>query len=161
MRRQFKTFGDGSLIEYGRGQFDAWCVFLSGPDLPRFAPRDAWYFADLQRLGDKHGRYRLYDDFVRIYDSTCAIPDAGLLALITGLAAGYGEDALQVDRLLSVVYAGMIAEENKTHAPLKKRIKRLGMYQCLIENMAAEDAANFSRHRDWKLIDKECLARGF
>ena len=32
----------------------------------------------------------------------------------------------------------MVAEENKKHAILKKRIKRLGMHQVLIEKKSAE-----------------------
>ena len=45
----------------------------------------------------------------------------------------------------TIIYAAMIAEENKANAILKKRIKRLGMYQVLIQNMKPEEAAQFSR----------------
>jgi len=161
MSRHLKTFRDGSQIAFGRGQFDDWCVYLTTPEQPRTAPRDAWYFAELKRLAAHHGAYRLYEDFVQIYERTTARVDASLLDYIGALSAGYGGDALEVDRLLSIVYAGMVAEENKRHAPLRKRIKRLGMYQSLIEGWSAEEAASFSRGKDWQQLDVECGLRGF
>ncbi len=161
MKRHFKTLSDGSLIEFDRGQFDDWCVYLTVPGAQRFAPRDAWYFEELQRLAQVHGAYRLYEDFVRIYERTGDQAHAGVLAWITGLSAAYGGDALQVDRLLTILYAGMVAEENKVRGPLGKRIKRLGIYQALIEGLPAEVAANYSRDVDARRLDRECALRGF
>ncbi len=161
MRRHFKTLSDGSLIEFDRGQFDDWCVYLTTPATPRFAPRDAWYFEALQKLAGKHGAWRLYEDFVRVYDRTGEEAHPGVLAWITGLSATYGDDALEVDRLLTILYAGMVAEENKVRGPLGKRIKRLGMYQSLIEGLPADIAANYSRDVDARRLDRECRMRGF
>lgn len=161
MSRHLKTFSDGSRIEFGRGQFDDWCVYLLRPGQPRTAPRDAWYFGELKRLAARHGAYRLYEDFVQIYDRTGAKVDESLMDYIGALSAGYGDDALEVDQLLSIVYAGMVAEENKRHAPLRKRVKRLGMYQSLIEGWDAELAAGFSRGKEWQALDAECGLRGF
>lgn len=55
----------------------------------------------------------------------------------------------------------MIAEENKDYAILKKRIKRLGMHQILIEKISPEKASNFSRGRNWRELDKICKEYGF
>lgn len=44
---------------------------------------------------------------------------------------------------LNVLYAGMIAEENKENAVLGKRIKRLGMHQVLPDEMPPETASVF------------------
>lgn len=161
MRRHFKTLSDGSLIEFDRGQFDDWCVYLTPPGASRFAPRDAWYFGELQALAARHGAYRLYEDFVRVYDRTSAQASPAVLAWITGLSAAYGEDALLVDQLFTILYAGMVAEENKVNGPLGRRIKRLGMYQALIEGMPASEAANYSRNIDARRLDGECRRRGF
>lgn len=161
MRRHFKTLADGSLIEFDRGQFDDWCVYLTLPGQARTPPRDAWYFGQLQHLAARHGAFRLYEDFVAVYERTQAQAHPGVLAWITGLSAAYGDDALDVDRLLTILYAGMVAEENKAEGPLGKRIKRLGMYQSLIEGLPAEEAAQYSRNVDAKRLDKECRARGF
>lgn len=161
MQRHFKTLSDGAVIEFDRGQFDDWCVYLSRPGQPRVAPRDVDYFAELQSLAQRHGAFAVYEDFVALYERTQAQPQPGVLAWITAVSAGYGKDALAMDRLLTILYAGMVAEENKAEGPLGKRIKRLGMYQSLIEWLPAEDAAQYSRRVDARRLDKECRARGF
>jgi hypothetical protein len=61
----------------------------------------------------------------------------------------------------NVLYAGMVAEENKEHALLKKRIKRLGMHQVLLENMEPEKAALFSKGKKWTELDKLMKEKGF
>lgn len=161
MGRHIKTTSDGSVIEYDRGSFDDWCVYLTCPGQPRFPPRDSWYFAELQRLGGNHGNPKLYGDFVVFYDSTGSEIDPGPLADITNLSTGYGPDAYLVDILFSVIYAGMVAEERKANTRLGKRVKRLGMHQSLIEGMPATHAASFSRGMRWQDIDAECRKRGF
>ncbi|GGD59730.1 DUF7004 family protein [Pseudoxanthomonas indica] len=161
MRRHFKTLADGALIEFDRGQFDDWCVYLTPPGAARMAPRDVDYFAELQTLAQRHGAFRLYEDFVGVYARTQAQASPGVLAWISGVSAAYGDDALAVDRLLTILYAGMVAEENKLNGPLGKRIKRLGVYQSLVEGMPAAEAAQYSRNVDAKRLDKECRARGF
>lgn len=56
-----------------------------------------------------------------------------------------GDDSLEADMLLSILYARMVAEGSKERARLKKRVKRLGVHQVLIEGVAPEAAATFSR----------------
>jgi hypothetical protein len=81
---------------------------------------------------------------------------------LTGtLAAKYGEDAEEIEIWLTVIYAGMIAEENKAHAVLGKRIKRLGMYQVLIEKLSPDYAANFSKGKKWRELDAVMKGKGF
>ncbi len=55
----------------------------------------------------------------------------------------------------------MIEEENKQFAILKKRIKRLGMHQILIDNLDPEVAANFSKGKKWRELDNLMKLRGF
>jgi len=66
-----------------------------------------------------------------------------------------------VEQWFTVIYAGMIAEENKTNAILKKRIKRLGMYQVLILDMEPRRAAKYSYGKKWRELDKEMKTYGF
>ncbi|MEI8165737.1 MAG: hypothetical protein WCG26_05140, partial [Chloroflexales bacterium] len=73
----------------------------------------------------------------------------------------YADDSLAVDILLSILYAGMIAEENKHRAKLRKRVKRLGVHQVLVEHLAPEEAATFSKGKSWEVIDFECTVRNF
>lgn len=64
----------------------------------------------------------------------------------------------------------MVAEENKKYSVLGKRIKRLGIYQVLMDEkpLCATQAANFSRGKkaykyvgDAIPLDTECKNRGF
>ena len=158
--RLLKQFPDGSRVEFGFGSFDEWCVFVTRPPGPRHAPRDTDYFAELKTL---HARFpRLYDDFVEVFQRTSRAVDTLTLARITELAACYPTEVrVPVDVLLTTLYAAMIAEENRAHAPLGKRIKRLGVHQVLMEDMPVEAAANFSRGKPWRELAAECERRGF
>jgi hypothetical protein len=81
--------------------------------------------------------------------------------MIYHMARAYGDDALDVDILLSILYAGMIAEENKRRARLRKRVKRLGVHQLLFEGASPAEATTFSRDKPWDVIDMECTVRRF
>ena len=158
--RLLKQFPDGGRVEFGFGSFDEWCVFVTRPPGPRQAPRDTDYFAELKIL---HTRFpRLHDDVVEVFQRTTRVVDAATLQRITEIAAQYPTaERLPVDVLLTTLYAAMIAEENREHAPLGKRIKRLGVHQVLMENVPVEMAANFSRGKPWRELAAECERRGF
>jgi len=156
-----KTIGDGSTIEFDKGSFDEWCVFLTPKGQSRFAPKDILYFKELNQLGKKYGYKKIYHDFVKIYQYTHSKINPKLLDGITNIAHNYGEDQVIMDIWFTVIYAGMVAEENKQHAVLKKRVKRLGMYQLLIENKPPEYAASFSKGKKWRDLDQLMKNYGF
>ena len=72
---------------------------------------------------------------------------------------------MQAEHVRAIISEQILSEresqENKEFAKLKKRIKRLGMYQTLIEGMQPRDAANFSRGKDWTELDVIMKERGF
>ena len=109
----------------------------------------------------KCGPEVIYNDFVLVYSKTTAEIDKHVTSLITRLSNKYGSDSLMLDIWLSVIYAGMIAEENKENAILRKRIKRLGMHQVLVDGMEPKEAANFSKDLKWTVIDEICKEKGF
>ena len=148
-------------IEFGQGSFDGWCVYLSRNGERRYAPRDSEYFARLKSLGMIHGAQKIYADFVQVYDRTSKDIEPAVLQLIESLCRSYGNDAEELELWLTIIYAGMVAEENKERAVLKKRIKRLGMHQVLIEGMDATAAAGFSRGKPWQELDALMRARQF
>jgi hypothetical protein len=158
--RLLKEFPDGSRIEFGRGNFDEWCVYVTRPSQPRTAPLDTEYFSTLREL---HVQFpRLHDDFVEVFERTTAEAEVGLLTRISEIASQYPPPArTEIDILLTTLCAAMIAEENRAHAPLGKRIKRLGVHQVLVEKMPVEEAAVFSRGKPWRELEKLCQARGF
>ena len=152
---------NGVFIEFDSGCFDKWCVFVNMPDKQRFAPTDVQYFSRLKIIGETFGPKKIYDDFVVIYNRTSKNVDSNVFNLILALSKTYNEFAEEMELWLNVIYAGMIAEENKENAILKKRIKRLGMHQVLIDNLSPEKAAVFSKGKKWKELDEIMKTKGF
>lgn len=157
-----KTFEDETYLEFARGGFDDWCVYyVDEENNKRMPPTDTFYFSRLADLGNIHGHDKIYKDFISFYEKTDHTINQDILDLIGKVSQTYKDDWLVLDKLFTTIYAGMIAEENKAYAILKKRIKRLGMYQVLIEQQAPDFAANFSRGKKWRELDRLCKERGF
>ena len=161
MPQRLNTFSNGGYIEFDTGNFDNWCVYVKSPGKERFAPADERYFRRLRKLGQKHGNQKIYDDFLRIYEKTTAKLEIHVFKLIFELSQFYNEDQLEMEIWFNVLYASMIAEENKQNTRLGKRIKRLGMHQVLIDNLEPEVAANFSKRIGWQHLDRLMKAKGF
>jgi hypothetical protein len=161
MPQKLNSFSNGGFIEFDLGCFDGWCVFVTTPGSKRFAPTDVQYFTRLKQLGEKFGPQKIYDDFVVIYNRTSKNVDSKVFELIAILSRFYNSDGVEMELWLNVIYAGMIAEENKENAILKKRIKRLGMHQVLIEGILPEKAAVFSKGKKWKELDEIMRLKGF
>lgn len=161
MSQLLNRFSNGSAIEFDEGCFDKWCVFVSKADGERFAPLDTQYFSRLKKIAEKHGPQIIYNDFVVIYNRTTKEVNTHVFDLIKALSKNYCADSLEIEIWFSVLYAGMIAEENKENAILKKRIKRLGMHQLLINNFEPEAAATFSKGKKWRELDGIMETLGF
>lgn len=161
MGQLIKSFPDGSFLEYDRGSFDDWCVYLTKPSGNRKPPRDTDYFRQIKAFAQVYGVERVYSDYVEVYEITGKQVENSVLQTITTIAAEYEEDALEMDIILSILYMAMIAEEQKRFTRLGKRIKRLGIYKLLLENASVLDAANFMRGMGWRDIDALCKQRGF
>ena len=159
MSEQIKKFSDNSILEFDGGAFDKWCVYITEPGSLRHAPRDVEYFANLKELADRHTPRKIYDDFVKIFDRTGREIDKLLLRDITDISKSYGQDSLKIDKLFTILYAGMLAEQNKRNTRLGKKIKRLGLHQVLIEGMAPDIAANCSKGKPWRALLEEYLKR--
>lgn len=156
-----RQWSDGTTLRFGSGRFDEWCVLLSNHRVANYAPKDREYFTRLRQLADRHGAALLYHDFVSIYERTNASLAPPVLALITRLAAQYGGDAARAEVVFAILYATMVAEENKRKAILKKRIKRLAVHQMLLEHMPVAEVVVWSRGKRWIELDAACRQRGF
>jgi len=55
----------------------------------------------------------------------------------------------------------MIVEEKKTSIPLGERVNLLGLHQVLIYKVDPREAANWSKGKDWRAIEKECIHYDF
>ena len=161
MPQKLNTFSNGGFIEFDTGSFDEWCVFITTPGEKRNAPTDIQYFTRLKKLGEKYNQQKIYDDFVVIYNRTNAEINLNIFQLISILCKSYNKNALELEIWLNVIYAGMVAEENKENAILKKRIKRLGVHQVLIDGLEPNVAARFSKGKKWKELDRLMISKGF
>lgn len=157
-----KRFTDGSFLEYDKGNFDEWCVYLTRPTEVRHPPRDVHYFQTIKDLAETYGAERVYADYVSIYDSTGSEVEEEVIEQITQVASRYDEcDVLRVDILFSILYFAMIAEERKANTRLGRRIKRLGIHYLLFDGASISHAANFMRGMSWRQIAALCEERRF
>jgi len=141
-------------VVFDTGKFDNWCVYVVENNGNRIAPLDKTYFEELYNISKKYPTNKVYNDFISIYNITTKDIDSKALMLIDEIVETYNhEDKIIVEQWLTVIYAGMIAEENKEKAILKKRIKRLGMYQVLVLAYPAKEAAIFSKGKNWRELD--------
>ncbi|WP_291856820.1 hypothetical protein [Marinilabilia sp.] len=149
-------------VIFDRGKFDEWCVWVVEPDGIKVAPRDEEYFSDLYKISKTYAPYKVYNDFLEVFNRTTNTIEENVLSLIDSITSTYlhGDQKL-VEQWFTVVYAGMVAEENKEHAVLKKRVKRLGVYQVLILGMSAAKAASFSKGKPWRELDAIMKNYGF
>jgi hypothetical protein len=145
-------------IHFATGRFDDWAVHVSVADWPQY-PKDEWYFKKLKKfalfLGDV-----VYDDFVSIFEATTAEIDENVLKNIKAIAKKY-PTPWEAEGIFYILYGGMIAEENKENAILKKRMKMLGVHQLLKEGFTSVEAAGFSWGKPWYELDEECQKYGF
>lgn len=157
-----KTFDDESCVYYAKGKFDEYCVYIKEKYSAAKAPKDIDYFQYFIDISKKYGCEKIYSDFCKIYDKTTGNIDETILSFITEISKLYEvEDMLQVDKWFTVIYLGMVAEEKKANAVLKKKIKRLGFHQIMLEGFTAQDAANYSRGQKAATLLQECQKRGF
>lgn len=146
-----QQFEDGTEVYFDRGKFDDWCVYLTETNSGRKPPLDTEYFSFFQEIAKTYGRAMVYGHFKKIFDLTTEKIDRATLDCIREISLEYKDDVrLDVHKNFVVIYAGMIAEENKEHAILKKKIKRIGFYQAIVSKMSADDAANFSKGKGWR-----------
>ena len=162
MSRLVKNLRNNRCVIFDTGRFDDWCVYVVENGGYKTPPLDMVYFEDLSRLSKKYPGNKVYDDFVSIYDRTTSKIEQATIDLIDNIVESYNqEDQCIMEQWFTVLYAGMIAEENKERAILKKRIKKLGMYQVLILNNPAVEAAKFSYNKNWRDLDTIMKRYGF
>ena len=150
-KRIVETFEDETEVYFDQGKFDDWCVYLTDIRGGRKPPLDTEYFSFFQDVASSYGRGKVYEDFKIIFDLTTEAIDRQTLDVIKQISLSFAEDIrLDVQKNFVVIYAGMIAEENKANAILKKKIKRIGFYQSVVLKMPADEAANFSKGKPWR-----------
>jgi hypothetical protein len=158
---------DGSRVWFGEGpgtrtHQDEWCVYFASPDGTVRIPKDEDYFADLKDIANKYGAWEVYKAFLSIYDLTTPIVESTVLSHIETLSGRFPGDELALHRTLAILYFTMIAEENKLPArrwPLKKRVKKLGVYELVLCDYSPRRSANASRWPETAASNLARLAR--
>lgn len=160
--REIKKLKNGKKVVFATGKFDDYCVFVVDKYGNKDAPHDETYFRELQAISKTMGDDKVYRDFLLIYDKTWAVIDKNVLNLIEIISNSYPSTHVEiVEQWFTVIYAGMVAEEMKQNARLRRRIKRLGMHQILVEDKTPEFSAKYSYDKSWFILDKEMKKLGF
>ena len=156
----FRTFADGSSIGFGRGKIDDFCVYVKDEAGVR-APLDTEYFQFIHDLATQYGTLAVYNAFKRIYDVAQRELHPVAISIIDQASKRFSASKLKPKLYFSILYLCMVAEQNYPNTRLGKRLKRLGIYQLLFEEMDVQEAANWSRGKSWRVIADECEKRGF
>lgn len=156
-----KRIRNNYKVIFDRGTFDDFCVYVSDEYNKKTAPKDVEYFGFFRELSNQHGCDKVYNDFITIYEMTDTTISLGVRDKIEDIVKTYPDDIqFEMEKNLTVIWGGMIAEENKENTYLGKRVKHLGVYQVLKENMDVGEAANFSKNKPWKELDSLMKERG-
>lgn len=167
--RKIKVWDDDKSVFFGTGKKDDWCVYYQDGNFCT-AFSDVYYFTLFKQLAVTYGNELVYNDFWGIYENTSKEIDKRVLDRIEALdyfrydistiRKNDSSSAMEigVGALFTIIYAGMVAEENVEHYKLKSRIKNLAMFQVLIQNFSPVDAANFSKTRSWRENEIYCDA---
>jgi hypothetical protein len=157
-----KRLRNKKQVIFDKGKFDEWCVYIIECNGEKSAPHDVTYFTYLLEISKYYPKNKVYHDFVSIYSVTSKTVDEAVLTLIDSIIGTYtAEHQILTEQWLAVIYAGMIAEENKANAILKKRVKRLGVHQVLVLGMPPSEAAKFSNGKKWRDLDAIMKSNGF
>jgi hypothetical protein len=161
MTTRIANFDDGTHLDFDVGKFDNFCVYIYQKDGSRRAPLDIDYFSDFQYLAEKYTKDKVWLDFLGLYEKTTRELSEKVSSYIESLCESYISDKLLFMKTFYILYASMIAENNKSNTKLGKRIKRLGLHTLIIENENLDYSVSFMRGKSWKEIDKICTSRGF
>jgi hypothetical protein len=161
--RLFADLPTGYRISFGPGKFDEWLIYFVSHSNVTYFPKDVEYFSTLDSVGQVYGHMNLYRDFLTLYNwiGTEEVAKPEVIEWICAMAGGYGKYRNRIINVFAILYAGMVAEEEKEHKVLGKKIKRLGIYQVLIDREQPAFAAHFSRGMKAAQLKVECEKRGF
>ena len=158
---KIKDFNNGCSLIYDSGKFDDWCIFYLTEDGRKIPPLDTEYFKGLLDLSRVYGVEKVYNDFKTVFYLAGKQIREEALKEIENLSITYDNYKFNAEGIFTILYAAMIAEENKEHSILGKRIKRLGVHMLLIDGEPVEYSANFMRGMNWKELDRMCRDRWF
>ncbi|MBK9334029.1 MAG: hypothetical protein IPM96_16895 [Ignavibacteria bacterium] len=77
-------------------------------------------------ISNKYNKDKVYYDFVDIYEKTTGSIDSSVLNQIDKIVGTYNkDDKIIIEQWFTVIYGGMIAEENKKACKIKEKNKTI------------------------------------
>ncbi len=135
-------------------------MYYIAPTGQKKAPKDIEYFSFIKELDETYGSDMVYNLIFEIFKKTTNNVDTQILEYITQQCKiKFGTQSLEADKNITFIYLGMIAEENKKNAVVKKRIKMLGIYYLLKEHKSVEMSATCLCYMNAEAILEECRVR--
>ena len=150
-------------IYFSEGSFDSYCVYVNEvPNMFRHAMKDSEYFKWILYLSRCYGVIQVWDDFCKIYDivdmDSNAKPDAKkAMATAIEIDSHYTEETI---KWWLVFYMTMVAECKKKYAIIKKKIKKLGVYNVLIDEWDIDYVTTYMVNMDWRDLAEMMKERG-
>lgn len=147
-----------TCIYFDKGKFDKYCVYINGRNKFRYAPTDDVYFNWIRILAKQYGNLQVWNDFCTIYD----IVDTGeteneVLSIIKNIDLHYNDDTIL---WWLIFYMTMLAECKKENTILKKRIKKLGVYNILFDEYSIDYIIKYMKGKNWRYLDDLMKERG-
>lgn len=155
--------GGKTCIYFDEGVYDGYCVYINGRGHWQYAPTDDVYFEWIKGLAHRYGTQQVWGDFCCVYEiAGNEVCQKEILNLVSNIDMHYNEDTIL---WWIVFYMTMIAENNKKGARLKKRIKRLGVYNILFDEYDINYVTTYMQKPEgatdwWKYLDKLMKERG-
>ena len=157
-----KDLANNRKVIFDKGKFDDWCVYILENNGQKKMPKEETCLTDLMYIDRFYPSGKVYEDFLDIYDMASKKIDPSVLMTIDNLCTTYNEEhQLIMQQWLAVLYAYMIAEENKSRSILKKRTLRLALYQMFKLGMQPFKASEFSKGKDWQVLNDLMFSYGF
>ena len=151
---------------FGRGRFDDWCVFVFDSVRSKFFfPLDYDYLYWIKCLGERFGNERVYFDFVLLYDCVRrGVSNRECYVVTSMVDEGYVGVDTQVWWV--IFFMTMYAECMKENTRLGKRIKRLGVYNVLVDGDDVEYVTQYMKNDEglpgwFEYLDRLMRDRGF
>lgn len=155
--------GNDVSIYFSEGSFDNYCVYVNEvPSVFRHAMKDKEYFNWILLLSKQYGVNQVWDDFCDIYDNVSMNPDdkvnpKEIMLKVVNIDMHYTEDTI---KWWLVFYMTMVAECKKKYAILKKRIKKLGVYNVLIDGWNINYVVEYMKNMHWTELNELMKERG-
>lgn len=127
------------------------------------APLDVDYFSHIRVLSNEFGKDEVWSAFMALYDSIpqrrSIMPSRQSVGTVYRICNKFDDKNESIRETFDILTLAMIAENNREYpyrAILGKKVKALGIHQCIYSDMTLSSIENFSRGMKWRDLDAHC-----